>query len=112
MAKKVNLNTLLQESDIVVLSITSDEVNRNFLDKSKFKRMKDGVILLNYSRPWLVHEQDLLWALNNKLSACWYDFDMPFQHPKLITTSHMGGTTKESKKRSELLIAKKIERRL
>jgi len=103
-----DLKGLLEASDIVSLHITSDEENRNFMDKQVFKRMKKGAIFLNSARPWLVDEEALKWALNNKLAAAWYDFDM-FQHPKLITTSHLGGTTKESRKQSELLIAKQIK---
>jgi phosphoglycerate dehydrogenase-like enzyme len=110
MAKKVSLDNLLQESDIVVLSITSDEKNRDFMDQKKFQKMKSGAVFLNHSRPFLVNEEALKWALDNKLSACWFDFDMPFKHPKLITTSHLGGTTKESKAKSELILAKKLLR--
>src|SRR3990167_10994587 len=108
MSKKVSLEELLKNSDIVSIHITSDEENRGYLDSKKFGKMKDGAILLNSSRPWLVDYEALKWALDNKLSAAWFDFDLPFEHDKLKTTPHLGGTTKESKKKSELLLAQKI----
>jgi len=102
------LKDLLEKSDIVSLHITADEKNRNWFNKSKFKRMKDGSIFLNSSRPWLVDEDALKWALNNKLSACWYDFNISIQHKKLITTNHQGGSTKESRSKTEKIIAEKV----
>ena len=101
---------LLPSADIVSLHISSDEVNRGYFDKEKFGKMKDGSIFLNSSRPWLVDYEALKWALDNKLSVAWFDFDMPFVHDKLRTTPHLGGTTLESKKKSELLLAEKVKR--
>jgi len=36
MYRKVSLEQLLKESDIVSLNITADESNRNFMNKEKF----------------------------------------------------------------------------
>lgn len=103
-----NLDDILG-CDIISLHITADESNRYFIRKEHFKKMKEGAIFLNSARPWLVEEEGLKWALNNKLSACWTDFILPFQHPKLITTDHLGGTTVQSKKKSEMIIARKLK---
>lgn len=104
------LKNLLKNSDIVSLHITADEKNRNFVDKQMFKRMKNGVIFLNSARPWLVDTEALKWALNNKLSCCWFDFEMPFQHKNMVTTRHQGGSTKQSRAKTEQMIAEKIKR--
>jgi len=102
------LGEYLKILDIISLHITANERNRNFIDKKKFETMRDEVIFLNSARPWLVEKKALKWALDNKLAGAWFDFDMPFSHPKLITTSHLGGTTKESRAKSEMIIAKKL----
>ena len=109
MPKKVTLNELLNESDIVVLSITASEENKNFFQEKHFKRMKNGAIFINYSRPFLVKEKGLKWALHNKLAGAWYDFVLDFRQPRLVTTDHLGGTTVQSRKKSELLLARKVE---
>lgn len=105
---KGNLENLLKESDIVSIHITSDQKNAGFFSSVKFEMMKEGAILLNSARPWLVDYQYLKLALDNKLSGAWFDFQLPFEHPKLLTTPHLGGTTKESKKVSEMIIAKRL----
>lgn len=107
------LEKLLAESDIVSLHITADEENRNWLNLDKIKLMKDGAILLNSARPWLVDYEALSHALHTmKLAGAWFDFDVSdyFKHARMYTTPHLGGTTVESTKRSELLIAKEIKK--
>jgi len=106
--KRTNLDYVLKNSDIVSLHITADTRNKGFFNKKKFEKMKNGSILLNSARHWIVDSGCLKWALNNKLAGAWFDFELPFEHPKLITTSHLGGTTLESKKKSEMIIAKKL----
>jgi len=106
----IDLKSLLETSDIVSLHITADEENRNFMDREKFEQMKNGAIFLNSARPWLVDEEALKWALDNKLAGAWTDFEIPLQHEHLIQMPHLGGTTKESTKRSELLIARKLKK--
>lgn len=104
------LEYILKNSDIVSLHITSDMKNSGFLTKNKFDKMKDGAIFLNSARPWLVDYPALKWALDNKLSCAWFDFDMPFEHKKLVITPHLGGTTIESKIKSELILANKLKK--
>jgi phosphoglycerate dehydrogenase-like enzyme len=103
------LDLVLKKSDIISLHITAEQKNLGFVNKSKFEQMKDGAIFLNSARPWLVDTSSLKWALDNKLAGAWFDFQLDFSHDKLITTPHLGGTTKESKKKSEMLIAKKLK---
>lgn len=111
-SRKRTLEELLKNSDIVSLHITADEENRNFMDREKFEMMKQGSIFLNSARSWLVDQEAFNWALHNKLSGSWVDFkdtvltDSDINN--LITTPHLGGSTKESKKKSELIIAKKL----
>lgn len=103
-----SLDELLKNADIVSLHVTADESNRNFMDMEKFKMMKEGSWFLNPSRPWLVDDEALKWALDNRLAGAWVDFDMPFTHDHLITTPHLGGRTYESSIKTERIIRDKI----
>lgn len=109
---KNNLENLLQKADIIALCITADEENRNFINKDIFSKIKDGAIFLNPARDWLVENEGLKWALETKLSGAWMDF-LTFpncsDYGNLVCTDHLGGTTKESKKKTELIIAKKLK---
>lgn len=97
-------------ADVVSLHITASEENRGFMDREKFEMVTDGAYFLNSSRPWLVDMDALKWALDNKLAGAWFDFDLPFEHPKLLTTPHLGGNTIEAREYTELLIVEKVRK--
>ena len=105
------LDELLVKSDVVSVHITADEENRDWFNKEKFEQMKDGAILLNSSRAWLIEESSFQNALESgKISAAWSDFPVDFSHKNLTVTEHLGGTTIESRRKSEMLLAEKIKR--
>ena len=61
----VELDTLLQKSDVVSLNLTLNDETRGFLDKARIARMKPGVILINTARGALVDEAALIEALKS-----------------------------------------------
>lgn len=65
MAKYVNLDILLAESDVIFLHCPLFPETEGIINKENIAKMKDGVILINNSRGQLVVEQDLADALNN-----------------------------------------------
>ena len=64
-ATMVELDALLQKSDVVSLNLVLNDETRGFLDKARIARMKPGVILINTARGALVDETALLEALNS-----------------------------------------------
>jgi len=61
----VELDELLQRSDIVSLNLTLNDDTRGFLDQKRIARMKPGVILVNTARGALVDEEALIQALKS-----------------------------------------------
>jgi D-3-phosphoglycerate dehydrogenase len=64
-AKIVELDALLQKSDVVSLNLVLNDETRGFLDKTRIARMKPGAILVNTARGALVDEAALIEALNS-----------------------------------------------
>ena len=60
---QVELDALLQKSDVVSLHLTLGDETRGFLDAKRIDRMKRGAILVNTARGALVDEHALLDAL-------------------------------------------------
>jgi D-3-phosphoglycerate dehydrogenase / 2-oxoglutarate reductase len=61
----VELDTLLQKSDIVSLNLVLNDETRGFLDKARIERMKPGAILVNTARGALVDEAAMIEALKS-----------------------------------------------
>ena len=61
----VELDTLLQQSDIVSLNLVLNDETRGFIDKARIARMKPGVILVNTARGALVDEAAMIEALKS-----------------------------------------------
>ena len=64
-ATMVELDALLQKSDVVSLNLVLNDETRGFLDKTRIARMKPGAILVNTARGALVDEAALIEALNS-----------------------------------------------
>lgn len=54
------LNQILENSEIVVISIALSEQTINLFDENRMKKMKNGAVLVNLSRGQIVNEQALL----------------------------------------------------
>jgi D-3-phosphoglycerate dehydrogenase len=64
-ATMVELDALLQKSDVVSLNLVLNDETRGFLDKTRIARMKPGAILINTARGALVDEAALIEALKS-----------------------------------------------
>jgi len=62
---KVDLDTILTQSDVISLHCPLTESNRNFISAKEFKKMKKNAILINAARGGLVDEKALVEALKS-----------------------------------------------
>jgi len=72
--ERVDLETLLKESDVVSLHVVLTEETRQMIGAEEFALMKPGAILINTSRGQVVNEKALVQALqSDHLSAAGLD---------------------------------------
>ena len=91
-----SLDDVLNDSDYVTIHIPYTEQNRNLISAKELAKMKDGAVLLNYSRGGIVNDHDVCEALDSgKLRLFMTDFSSPevLNHDKTVVTPHLGGTT-------------------
>lgn len=94
-----SLDDVLNDSDYVTIHIPYTEQNRNLISAKELAKMKDGAVLLNYSRGGIVNDHDVCEALDSgKLRLFMTDFSSPevLNHDKAVVTPHLGGTTEEA----------------
>ncbi len=99
----MDLDELLQTSDIVSIHLPLSNATRNLINAEKLALMKPNSILINVGRGNVVNEQDLYQALvSGKLSGAavdvWADEPVTKENPLLslenvIATPHVGGGT-------------------
>lgn len=119
---KVDLDTLLRESDIVSLHCPLTDRTRNLINKTAFDKMKKSAILINAARGPVVNNQDLYQALTDeKIMAAGLDvlekeplepsnpLSLIKDSTKLIITPHMSWASLESRTRMIAEIEKNIE---
>lgn len=108
--ERVELDTLLRESDILSLHCPLSDRTRNLIDKEAFEKMKKTAVLINVARGPVVNTQDLYEALvEDKIAAAGLDVlekePMEPANPlskikdstKLIITPHMSWASVESR---------------
>ena len=111
-ATKVNdLSELLSISDVVTLHIDDNASNKNFFGEKEISQMKEGSVLVNLSRGFVVDILALKRALESgKISGAAVDVypEEPAKNGEFITelkglknvilTPHIGGSTEEAQK--------------
>ncbi len=116
-AQKVDLDTLLKNSDFISLHIPHNKETHYLLDAPQFAMMKDGVVIVNCARGGTINETALLEALDSgKVFAAGMDVfeeeppgDSPLaMHERVVVTPHIGAGTAAAGKRVGGEVAKKI----
>ena len=102
---------LFSHSDYVSLHLPLTDDTRNLIDKSKFKMMKEGVRIMNFARGGLIHEADLMEALDSGKVACLVT-DFPnenmLKHEKIIGIPHLGASTPESESNCAVMAVNQV----
>jgi len=106
-----DLKEMLAEADIVTLHLPANDATKKMINADVISAMKDGVLLLNFSRDKLVNEDDLLAALESgKVSQ--YVCDFPNDHmvgkPNVILTPHLGASSAEAEDNCAEMAVKEI----
>ncbi|HET8737708.1 MAG TPA: phosphoglycerate dehydrogenase [Pricia sp.] len=121
-AKKCGtLEDLLNVSDVVTLHIDDNPANKNFIGEREINQMRDGALLINLSRGFVVDIEALAKALKSgKLAGAAIDvypeepssngeFQTQLQGlDNVILTPHIGGSTEEAQRDIAEFVPNKI----
>ncbi|GAB4352526.1 MAG: phosphoglycerate dehydrogenase [Methylohalobius crimeensis] len=106
-----SLDELLSICDFITLHIPLTDQTRHSIDADRLRKMKQGAVLLNFSRGELVDEEALLEALEGgRLHAYVTDFPSARlkDHPKVIALPHLGASTNEAEENCAVMVADQV----
>ncbi|ECR2210457.1 TPA: phosphoglycerate dehydrogenase [Campylobacter jejuni] len=102
---KTTKEEIYQKCDVVTVHTPSTNLTKNMVNKDVFAMMKKEAYFINTARGDIVVQEDLKWALKEKIIAGAaidvYDQEPPKDYdfislPNLICTPHIGGNAKEA----------------
>ncbi len=117
--KQVALDELLAQADLITVHVPKQP--KPILGEAEFKKMKDGVIIINVARGGVVDEKALLAALNSgKVRAAAldvYDKEPPeefslIDHPNVTPIPHLGAAAVEGQRRAGLEVVRILKEKL
>jgi D-3-phosphoglycerate dehydrogenase len=109
--KAHSVNEVLRGSNFITLHVPLVEATRDLVNADNIGQMKDGAVLLNFSREGVVSEAAVLAALERKqLGHYVCDFPSPAinAHPRVIALPHLGASTREAEENCALMVVDQL----
>lgn len=117
-ARKVSVETLLAESDVLTVHTALTDETRGFFNSAAFNQMKPSSIFINTARGSIHNEQDLIEALQQKkIWGAGLDVTNPepmlannplLEMPSVAVLPHIGSATEETRIAMAKLAAENI----
>ena len=104
-ATKVDLDHLMKTSDVISIHVNKTKETENLIDSKALNMMKKGGIIVNTSRGGIVDERSLFALVDDKKIIFGgldvYEKEPPivdefFSNSNIVTTPHLGASTKEA----------------
>ncbi len=95
----LNVEEIYAECDYITIHVPLLDSTRGTINQEAIAQMKEGVVILNFSRDQLANEEDVLAGIESGKVACYVsDFPNPKTAGKkgCIVIPHLGASTEES----------------
>lgn len=116
-AKAAALNQLFASSDVITLHVPSAPETRGLLDRTAFRHVKPGAILVNTARGDVVDDAALIAALDSgRLAGAGLDVfaneptvpEALVRHPRVVTLPHIGSATERTRRAMAALAVRNV----
>lgn len=114
----VDLERLLKESDVIVITVPYTTETENLLSKKEFTLMKKGIILVSISREKVIDKNSVLEAIaTGTIAGFGFDAEIgipipaddPYlKSPRIVVTPHTASVTQESDKAYAIMTGENI----
>ena len=109
--KAASVDEVLRHADFVTLHVPLMDATRDMVNADNLVLMRDGAVLLNFSRDGVVNEAAVLAALDAKRLG-WYACDFPSPavnaHPRVVALPHLGASTAEAEENCAVMVVDQL----
>ena len=106
-----SVNEVLRGADMVSLHVPLMDATRGLVNAANVGLLRDGAVLLNFSRDAIVQTDAVVEALDaGRLGA--YVCDFPAQalhgHPRVVALPHLGASTREAEENCAVMVVEQL----
>ena len=109
--KAGDLDSLLRQCDFVSLHVPLVDSTRRMVNESALENIKQGAVLINFSRAGVVDEQAVKDALNAgtlKRYLCDFPSAATLGNEQILSLPHLGASTAEAEENCALMVAQNL----
>jgi D-3-phosphoglycerate dehydrogenase len=107
----LSIDDLVSRSDFITFHVPLTDKTRHMINAERIQGMRDGAVLLNFSRNGIIDDDAAVTALDNgKLYAYVCDFpsNLLKDHPRVVTLPHLGASTREAEDNCAVMVADQV----
>jgi D-3-phosphoglycerate dehydrogenase len=107
----LSVDDLVARSDFVTFHVPLTDQTRHMINAERIQNMRDGAVLLNFSRSGIIDDDAAATALDaGKLYAYVCDFpsNLLKDHPRVVTLPHLGASTREAEDNCAMMVADEV----
>jgi D-3-phosphoglycerate dehydrogenase len=109
--RAASVNEVLRSCQFVSLHVPLVEATRGLVNDANIGLMRQGAVLLNFSREGVVSNEAVVESLNNGRLA-WYVCDFPAPelngHEHVIALPHLGASTREAEENCAVMVVDQV----
>lgn len=107
----LSVDDLVSRADFISFHVPLTDETRGMINAERLKNLKEGGVLLNFSRNGIIDDEAAVTALESgKLYAYVCDFpsNLLKDHPRVITLPHIGASTREAEENCAIMVADEV----
>jgi len=107
----LSVDDLVARSDFISFHVPLNDKTRHMINAERIQSMRDGAVLLNFSRDGIIDDDAAVTALDNaKLYAYVCDFpsNLLKDHPRVVVLPHLGASTSEAEENCAVMVADQV----
>jgi len=109
--KASSLDDLVSRSDFISCHVPLTDETRGMINADRLKHMREGGVLLNFSRDGIIDDEAAVAALDSDALyayVCDFPSNLLKDHPRVVALPHIGASTREAEENCAIMVADEI----